>query len=100
MERQTDMAMYFSYELTAVPASLFKDDMMRKPDKSALGRRISQDAHVDKPALLQNSYVLDGGALLHHVRWLKNATYSHIIEQYVSYVERHYGSCVSLVFDG
>jgi len=36
MERQIDMAMYFSYELTAVPASMFKDDMMRKPDKSAL----------------------------------------------------------------
>jgi len=86
--------------LTACMLYSFNHSMMRKPDKSALGRHISQDAHVDKPALLQTSYVLDGGALLHHVRWLKNATYSHIIEQYVSYVERHYGSCVSLVFDG
>jgi len=99
-ERKPDMASYFAYELTPVPASLFKDDLTRKPVKSALGQLITKDAHVDKPAQLHTKYVLDGGALLHHVRWMKNATWSQIIQQYVNYVERHYGLCVSVVFDG
>ena len=42
--------------------------------------------------------VLDGGALLHRVKWGK-MSYQQIAEQYVSYVREKYGqSCV--VFDG
>ena len=43
--------------------------------------------------------VLDGGALVHRVKWLKGATYREIATSYVSYVHQHYGpSCI--VFDG
>src|SRR5271165_3364301 len=47
------------------------------------------------------AYVLDGGALLHRVRWLKNSTYGSVAEQYLQYVvKRHVASHVSVVFDG
>jgi hypothetical protein len=36
MQRQPEMSSYFQYELTATPASLFKDNFMRKPDKAIL----------------------------------------------------------------
>jgi hypothetical protein len=38
MERSGDMQPYFAYELSALPASLFKDAFMRKPDKSKLAK--------------------------------------------------------------
>ena len=42
---------------------------------------------------------LDGGALIHRVKWLKGATYREIVKSYVSYVHQHYGhSCI--IFDG
>ena len=45
-------------------------------------------------------YMVDGGALLHRVCWNLPATYSKIVDQYSSYVERKYGSEVYIVFDG
>ncbi len=44
-------------------------------------------------------YVLDGGALLHRILWTRGSTYDEICEQYVKYVQRHYGKLV-VVFDG
>jgi hypothetical protein len=43
-ERLSEMAPYFAYELTPQPASLYKDGMMHKPDKAALGRLITTGA--------------------------------------------------------
>ena len=45
------------------------------------------------------SYVIDGGALLHRVHWVKDMKFCDIANQYVCYVRRNYGS-VSIVFDG
>jgi len=73
---------------------------MRKPDKAVLGRLLSTNACVDVPGNCGTHYVLDGGALLHRVRWMKGLTYSQIAKQYVTYIARHYGTCVTIVFDG
>ena len=44
---------------------------------------------------------VDGGALLHRVRWSKYMKSSAIAETYVKYVTRHYDdSNVTIVFDG
>src|SRR6218665_2414862 len=94
------MAQYFKFELTPVRASLFKDNMMRKPDKAVLGRLLSTNACVDVPGNCGTHYVLDSGALLHRVRWMKGLTYSQIAKQCVTYIARHYGTCVTIVFDG
>jgi len=47
----------------------------------------------------QSLQVIDGGTLLHRIRWVKKATYKACVEQYVWYIqERYVSSCI--VFDG
>ena len=97
IERSDDMRSYFKYELTPVPTSLFHNDFMRKTDKAALARTISEgkDQLVKTPR-----YVVDGGALLHRVRWLKNTSYQDVFEQYATDIRTRYGTQVTIVFDG
>ena len=94
---------YFLHEMTAVPASLFKDFSMRKVDKSELARSIQKDLtnidEAENPLPKHSMHVVDGGWLLHHIRWRKNSTFAQVLEQYSSYLEHRYGlSCI--VFDG
>jgi len=42
---------------------------MRKPDKTALGIALLMDASMSDVQLVYKCAVLDGGALLHRVRW-------------------------------
>ena len=44
-------------------------------------------------------FVLDGGSLLHRMKWSKNATYKELAMQYVHYVQLKYGNAF-VVFDG
>ena len=44
--------------------------------------------------------VIDGGALLHRVKWAKKAAYKDIVEQYVCYIQTRYGGSSCIVFDG
>lgn len=98
VERDDDMKECFKYELTPVPTSLFEHGIMRKPNKSALGRAIKQDVSAVTPPV-PSFYVLDGGTLLHKVKWPCKSTYEIIIQHYVQFVNATYGrSCV--VFDG
>src|SRR6218665_316434 len=99
-ERQADTAQFFAYELTPVPTSLFKDDMMRKPDKAALSRLLTKDSTVSMTGTPPTQFVVDGGALLHRVRWINGATYMHVARQYVNFVARFYGNTATTVFDG
>ena len=66
------MTEYFKYELTPYPMSLFKDGILRKPDKAALRNSLltKEVTQISSPVK-----VLDGGALLHQVYWPKNFTY-------------------------
>ena len=73
--------------------------MMRKPDKPALAKLIVKDI-ASEPIPPNLQYVIDGGALLHRVRWQKNAKFVDICHQYVTYVARHYGNGSIVVFDG
>ena len=43
--------------------------------------------------------VLDGGALMHKVRWGKDVTFQELCKQYVNFVRRKFGDC-AVVFDG
>ena len=98
-----DILPYFRHEMTAVAASLFKDFSMRKVDKSELARSIQKDLtnidEAENPLPKHSMHVVDGGWLLHHIRWRKNSTYAQVLEQYSSYIEHRFGlSCI--VFDG
>ena len=98
VQREEDMAPYFGYELTAMPTSLFKDNVMRKSVKSQLAQALG-NAVQPSAEKAQAMHVLDGGALIHRVKWLKKVTYKDITMQYVNYVRARYGECC-IVFDG
>ena len=68
-KREENEESYFYYEMTNEPMSLFKNMMMRKPDKPSIWKALVTDEESNKLDLTsgQNnySYVMDGDALLH-----------------------------------
>lgn len=99
--REENVEQYFRYEMSPYPPSLFKDALMRKANKPALRKALmsEEEAISNERIPTGSSYVIDGGALVHRVRWLNEATFQEIAKMYVSYVRRHYGTA-SIVFDG
>jgi len=100
VDRADDMTNCFEYELTPEPTSLFKDGLMRKPNKAQLGRELIKESEILRESNENTIYVLDGGALLHRVFWNLPATYTKIMEQYCTYISKKYGNHVHIVFDG
>ena len=91
------------YELSSKPMSLFDDDgFMRSNDKSDLATHLIKESNcVNKSFnILNKNIVLDGGMLLHKIKWEKNATVTSIIKSYINYVSDHYGQATHIVFDG
>ena len=76
LQRQPQIAPLFNHELTALPASFFKNGMMRKVDKSVLAKYLKSTAHSEEEetAAVSNCYVVDGGWLLHKVKWQPGST--------------------------
>ena len=80
------------YEFSPYPPSLFEGKyILRKPDKP-------------DEAILQfipriDPYVLDGGSLLHRLKWKEGSTYSSIASNYASFTVNKYGKA-TIVFDG
>ena len=66
-ERADNVKECFEYELTPYPLSLFKDGLMRKPDKPSLYKDFIVGL-TDSPVPSVVQYVVDGGYLLHKVR--------------------------------
>ena len=101
MQREGCIADQFSYELTPEPSALFKDGMMRKANKSILRNRFldKTDAVKDTTA---TCCVVDGGAVLHKVKWVMNVTFKDILTSYTDYMKNRYGRYerVCVVFYG
>ena len=72
---------------------------MRKSNKSDLAKLLTKRAISLENLPDQIKYVIDGGALLHRVRWIKNCSYGDVIGQYRNYLQTKFGQCV-VVFDG
>lgn len=102
MERNGMVEPYFKYELTALPTSLFKDSFIRKTDKSKLAKELIKNVVNSDFLITSDTYVLDGGCLLHRVKWLPGSTYGCVVQQYVEFIRHRYGSSdkVTIVFDG
>jgi hypothetical protein len=98
-QREDDVEDYFDYELTNFPLSLFKNQMMRKPDKASLRKVLLPEENQHSSDNLTGEYVIDGGALLHRVHWSKGMQFKSIGDEYVNYVRRNYGLAF-VVFDG
>ena len=68
-KREENEESYFYYKMTNEPMSLFKNLMMRKPDKPSLRKSLVTDEESNKLDLTSGqsnySYKMDGGALLH-----------------------------------
>ena len=84
-KEEEDIEQFFSHELIQEPMSLFRKDLMRKPDKPSLRKALMKDEDVvTKNQLDANSvFVVDGGVLLHRVRWMKGTTFDELCENFV-----------------
>jgi hypothetical protein len=94
------------YELSPFPPALFDASyIMRKPDKTQLAKAIDayacrlSDEAVTNEVPQTESYVLDGGSLMHRIPWTKGSTYGAIADSYVDFTLRNYGMA-TIVFDG
>ena len=78
MQRSSELKPYFCYELSPMPTSLFKNNCMRKADKSQLSREISKLVPPSSKPLMP-VYVIDGGYLLRVVVWREGASYGDVM---------------------
>lgn len=102
IQREENISNFFSFELTPEPSSLFLDGLMRKSPKSVLREKVLKQSEPVEGIPNADVCVVDGGALLHQVKWPKNTTDGEVIHLYVAFVEQRYGQYheVHLVFDG
>ncbi|GBO35937.1 hypothetical protein AVEN_223619-1 [Araneus ventricosus] len=91
--------MFFTFELTPFPLSLFNEEGMRKATKSSLFSAFTP-TKIDAVQGKNNFVVVDGGHLLHKVVWQRNMNFGEIAENYLTYLQTHYGSNVAVVFHG
>ena len=98
-QREENVEQYFAFELTNQPQALFKNGLMRKPDKSSLRKVLLPEEIRISVDRMDGKFVLDGGALLHRVHWVKGTKFIEIAEVYANYVRRNYGSAI-VIFDG
>ena len=100
-KRKENEEKYFDYELAKEPMSLFKNNLMRSPDKPSLRKvLLKDDDAISMNDISKNCiFVINGGALLHPVCWKKGITFSEIGKLYVTYVRKHYNDAI-VVFNG
>ena len=59
--------------MTAIPTALFKDSFMRKPSKADLANELQRElSNVAVLTAQSDVHVVDGGWLLHRIRWKEN----------------------------
>ena len=82
--------------------SLFKNGMIRKADRPSFRKVIMPEEEAIKKDDIKNcdTYVLDGGAFLHRVRWSTGMKFIAIAEVYMKYIRKNYRSNITVVFDG
>ena len=85
------MILNFEFELTYEQVSLFKNGMMRKPDKPSLRKVIMCDEDDVRKEDIENpdNYVLDSGALLYRVRWFKGMKFKAASKVYANYIRKN-----------
>ena len=95
-----------SYELCLYPMSLFEGKgLLRQADKPQLAEAIrnyvktKSDSGVQQTVPVAEHNVLDGGSLLHRLKWKEGRTYSSIADDYAAFTVENYGRA-TVVFDG
>jgi hypothetical protein len=90
---------YLQYELSPRPLSLFDDFGLRKTRKSTFFDVLEPLGEVEANSCDGGMYVIDGGFLLHRVVWPQNCTFADVLTAYETYITRHYGEIVTVIFD-
>ena len=101
LQREYDATDKFNFEFTAEPTSFFKDGMRRKPNKVLLRNTLLDK--VDPVINIQaNACVIDGGALLHKVKWEAKGTFKDVGNKYINFLKPRCGyyDTITVVFDG
>ncbi len=99
-ERYEGIEHIFNFELTPVPTALFTmDRMMRKPKKHEFGKMLKEGASKLDLNIDNKIHVVDGGWLLHQVKWCSGATIKTIVDTYVRYIQNKFKDA-TVVFDG
>ena len=96
---QDELPEFFKFELAPYPLSLFDEAGMRKTQKSTFFVLFST-LSVTFEDLGKYTFVIDGGMLLHRVKWNMEETFDYICKSYVRYLKNHYGNNVIVIFDG
>ncbi|GBM17953.1 hypothetical protein AVEN_111099-1 [Araneus ventricosus] len=91
--------MFFTFELSPFPLSLFNEEGVRKGTKSFLFSEFTP-TKIDAIHGKDNFVVVDRGHLLHKVVSQRNINFVDIAKSYLTYLQTHYGSNVAVVFDG
>ena len=74
------------YELSSYPPSLFEvKNILRKPDKAPLLHAVRSHVNSSNDAIIQvipktDNYELDGGSLIHRLKWTDGSTYNSIVD--------------------
>ena len=99
--RIEDVQSLFAYELCSPPPALFETSgLPLQANKAVLADTIWKALKSEQKQPSDNvQYILDGGALLHHLPWPRGSTYDSLCDQYVRYVTQKYGAAI-IVFDG
>ena len=94
-----EMRDYLRYELSPFPQAYFNTFGMLKNTKSDLYKYfIKSSINVRDP--LRTHYIMDGGFLIHKVKWTLHQSFSSIMDNYVKYIKNNYGNICTVVFDG
>lgn len=98
LNRKENMGYYLTFELAPYPLALFDNAGMRKNTKSKLYSIFkAKSISIKQPT---TKYVIDGGMLLHKVKWKQGETFQKICRDYVKYIKDYYGTSSFVVFDG
>jgi len=96
--RDGNVSSCFNYELSPFPTSLFSKGVMRDATKSKLREHLTKGVDQCNPTG-RAIHVIDGGALLHKIKWLQDQNYEDVVAQYENYLMEAFGRC-TVVFDG
>ncbi|GBM63231.1 Ornithine decarboxylase [Araneus ventricosus] len=80
-----DLKMFFTFELSPFPLSLFNEE----GTKSSLFSAVTP-TKIDAVQGKNNFVVVDGGHLFHKVVWQRNMTFGDIAKSYLTYLQTHY----------
>jgi len=96
--KNEDLKSILNYELAPYPLALFNEFGMRKTSKSALYKIFP--LHENNQDIKNTQNVIDGGFILHRVKWVSGSTISDLCKLYITYIKKHYGPNCCVVFDG